>query len=425
LESGFKAIDKLLLEAQESGDASVLAAASQDAIFLALHFYSLQADAWLGGNAWQEAVKEDLTVPGSGSEDIEKAILRGLAPGAISSEEVRDVVDSLVAATWGKDPFVAFQDEDALPSMSTAVSAFPQFAAFQLSIGMLWGFALRGLAMRLALDRALGTMPESTQAARQRLERALADEDGDRSKAKGAEDQPQQEPPTLQRYASEFFGHRDWAALCKVSDASVGVMETELEEALPALAFLAHSSDLNVKMMLENDEVEEFDTLPFDMQDDRYSTEDDDDDDDDLEEGIEQMIYLPLEAWESLQRRSLVIGALLADAEAFVDQQVGPLHRGRRPGRQWVDRLIRSGALTNLRWEQAQSFASTLNMPLQRLVEVLRSSVLTSKLQTAREGLSKLYDSNPMETSSGNSTSNLDKAASPDSSSEGSSKPQR
>merc|ERR1719188_2353532 len=99
---------------------------------------------------------EEMTVPGNTLDDVVRVMCRGLAPGAVSTDEVHEVVESFTKATWGTSPFAA-QDENS--PLGIAISTIPQFAALQISIGVLWGFALRGLAMRLALDRALGTMP--------------------------------------------------------------------------------------------------------------------------------------------------------------------------------------------------------------------------------------------------------------------------
>ncbi|CAE8638235.1 unnamed protein product, partial [Polarella glacialis] len=288
----------------------------------------------------------------------------------VSRAEAQAVLDAYITATWGEAS--RFNQTPGIEGIM--VSTPPQQGAIQYCIGVLWGYSLRGLIQRLVLDRSLGTMPEFLNDKRQRLERALAldddsassgadrslDDDKGADRSKGA--------PSLMQYAMEFFGHADWTALCKPSDPAITLLEAELEETMQGMAMLASAG-------AEDDEFE------------YMIVGDDDPDSDDSEE----MVMLDQEDWEAFQRRATAIGCLLADAEALVGEEVGPLPRGADSG--WVQHLVNSGALSGTRPEQGRMVASKLLAPIQRLAEVLRNRLLPSKLKSAQQGLNELFAS--------------------------------
>ncbi|CAK0808715.1 unnamed protein product, partial [Prorocentrum cordatum] len=225
-----------------------------DAVFVATYAYSAQVGAWLGANAWPEAIMTHASVPGVGREEVEGALLRDVGPQAVSPAEVRDVVDSFVVAIWGNASSLAaggarHPDERLWPQLhaEVLVSVPEQFAGMQYAVGVLWGFALRRLVLRLALDRSAGSVPELPSTARARLERIFARREEEAGPAEPAHPAAGEAPaPSLLSYATAFFGHEDWADLCEPTDAAVATLEAELEEALPGLSLLSgqHLEDL-------------------------------------------------------------------------------------------------------------------------------------------------------------------------------------
>merc|ERR1719277_2950001 len=93
VESGLKSVQKILREAAEADDPNGLAAAAQDGVFLAIHLHALDANIWFGANSWQREVMEEMTVPGNTLDDVVRVMCRGLAPGAVSTDEVHEVVE--------------------------------------------------------------------------------------------------------------------------------------------------------------------------------------------------------------------------------------------------------------------------------------------------------------------------------------------
>jgi len=359
----FKLVDNLqsvFRQRMTSKDPAVEDPIADDGVFLAVHAFAAQSDAWFGGDAWPNAIMLQASVPGMTLEEVERIVRRDLAPQAVSAEEVAEVVEAFVSATWGG----AIDTAELSGVSSVMISTAPQFAAIQYCIGVLWGYALRGLVLRLALDRALGTLPDTLGTMQQRLERQL--EGGNTSGAMITG-----KKVSLLDYANDFFGHEDWESLCRPSDAAVNFLDAELEESLPALAMLTgnEESDVDVGVLLGED-------------------------DDDTELELEDMIFLPSEDWEAFQRRSVALGALLADAEALVDTEVGPLSRGSQMAQAWVNELIRGGALTGPRREQGITLISRLNEPLHRLADALRNNLLSYKIRSARRGLERLYRQN-------------------------------
>mmetsp|Transcript_106909 Transcript_106909/g.300598 ORF Transcript_106909/g.300598 Transcript_106909/m.300598 type:complete len:538 (+) Transcript_106909:64-1677(+) len=371
-------LEKLRGLLQEPSEGNVSFA--NDAAILAVHCYAAQAGAWFGANAWTKEISRSQKPPGLKSEAMSQVFLRGIGR-SVTSEELCEVVDAFVAANWG-DP-IYIDTAAKLGFEGVAVSAPPQLAALHYSIGALWGYALRGLVRRLAFDRALGSVPETSSSQRQRLERQLragggsddAEElgrataavDPDAGVDVGAAARVTSQRPTLSQYASELFGHHDWVALCQPADAAMAALESEMQDALPGLVMLA----------TEMEELESY-----------FEEEvDDEDEDDDHHPGV----LLRQETWEALERRGVAFGALMADAEAFVEASVGSLPRGERPSAEWMDQLVNSGALTKIRAEQGGMLAVRLAAPLRRLTEVLRTSFLAGKLREARHGLDQLY----------------------------------
>lgn len=368
----------------------------KDSMFLAVHLFAGQADAWLGADAWPSAVMLHASLPGLGSEEVARAMLRELPPTALSAEEVTATIDAFLRATWGEGDTVV-----QIPGVEgVMISAMPQFAGVQYTIGVLWGYALRGLILRLALDRATGTMPTSAAEERKRLEKQFKTELGSGGEeSEGSEAKAQ---PSLTDYAAEFFGHKEWASLCQPSDAAVAILETELEEALPALAMLA-GADLDedgevaegggqFNMQILGDEAED------EMEDEEWSEEDLEDMEEEF--GIDESVLLEYETWLAFQRRGIALGALVADAEAFVEGEAGALARGGQVASAWMTHLVNTGALTGMRREQGAMIANRLKSPLQRLASVMKTNFLVSKLRSAREGLNRLYGKLGSESSS-------------------------
>jgi len=104
-------------------------------------------------------------------------------------------------------------------------------------------------------------------------------------------------------------------------------------------------------------------------------------------------VLLPQSDWAAFQRRAIVVGALLADAEAFVVAHAGPLQRGVRASTKWAQRLVRTGALSRVRVEQAGMVAKQINSPIRRLMDAIKKNIIPSKLRSARDGLDKLFGS--------------------------------
>jgi len=379
--AGLEAIQKLLEKsAKKSPKSSEKLGA--DAVFLTSHYYAVLSGVWLGADAWPNAVMMRASVPGVSPEDVERVLLREVSRTMVSPQELSVVVDAFVAATWGEKSRIASE----YGYDGVVVSVSPQFASLQYSIGVLWGYALRGLVLRLALDRSLNTIPETVASARKRLERQLeleADSEAEEEKRRQSstdsdelrnllltDEKPRPSGPTLLSYANEFFGHKEWVELCKPADVTANILEAELEESTSVLSMLMGGTF----------EDEEYGLISLN----------DEDDEDDAESF---MAMLPAEEWEGFQRRSIVVGALLADAEARVEAALGPMTRGKLPAARWMDRLTKGGALTRIRFEQGAMMASRLHTPFRRLTEALRKNLISSKLRQARSGLDALFGS--------------------------------
>jgi len=363
-----ESIKKILQQSAHNGDAGFDEAAA-DSVFLGAHALSTQTTAWLGADAWPTAILMHASVPGLSHKALEQVFMRDLAPGSVSGEEISEVVNAFVEATWGDQARRKTARQRGFEGVQISVP--PQFACMQYCIGVLWGYALRGLVFRCALDRSMGTLPESLALARKRLERqfSLSEQDSiERAESGAREALGANVGGTLMRYACEFFGHDDWAALCRPTDATIQVMESELEEALPGMAMLSGVDD---------EEAEYLDILGLD-------------EDDEIE--LDELVLLLQEDWEAFQRRAVALGGLLADAEALAETEVGQLPRGQRQAALWAQHLVRSGALTGMRREHGSMAAGRIAGPLLRLAAVLRRDFLPSKLRSAASGLNRLFD---------------------------------
>ncbi|CAJ1337363.1 unnamed protein product, partial [Effrenium voratum] len=282
------------------------------------------------------------SVPGMRCREAAQAMLAGIESSVVNKNETSEIVDAYVTATWGDEASYTSDSFDGV-----MISTPPQQASVQYSIGMLWGYAIRGVAKRLALDRQLGTVPELVSAQRLQLERALDLNFNESSNG----------PPTFLQYASEFFSHEDWADLCRPSNVAVNIMEAELQEAMHAVAILSSVSQDGELEVISSSE-EEFEN-DFEL----------------------DMVLLDQAEWKGFQYRAVVYGCLLADAEAFVGSEVG-LERSERS---WVRALTKSRALSEPRPEQGGLVAASVAMPLRRVVQALKGRVLATKLREARQ----------------------------------------
>lgn len=348
-----------------------------DGVFLGMHLFAAHSDAWLGPDAWPNSIMLRASVPGSTKEAVAQALGRDISAETVSAKEIMEVVDAFVASTWGEGIAAPSAQEFA----GVVISTPPLYAMIHYVIGFLWGYASRGLILRLAFDRTLDTVPETAESARKRLERQFLDAAS--SNASSITEKPK---PTLLQYASEFYGHRDWADLCRPSDAAIAVLEAELEEAMPGLALLAGADDDESP----ETEIHTVGQNPADW----GSLIGLGSSDDDADEGMvshSDMVMLDQEDWNAFQRRSIIMGALTADAEALVDGEVGPLQRNQRPASKWARRLVKSGVISGVQQEQGGALADRLSTPLRRLTNVLRDSYLPSKLRSARARLSRMF----------------------------------
>lgn len=366
--AGLRTLTDVLEEARDAEENVDQDEIAEDSVFLGVHLFAAQADMWLGANAWPDAIMMRASVPIVGKLDVAKAMLRGVRPQVITVEEVSDIVDAFVSATWGE----RVNPRGFKGGVIDFVIVSPaQFSALQYAIGILWGFAMRNLVLRYALDHSIGSVPETAASARRRLERQFSRVSADMNTRS-----------SLLQYANDFFGHREWVGLCRPSDATLSVLEHELEEILPSLALLTGYNesdfDQNESVSVEILGRSMFETTLADDEAAESVTMDD-------------MVALSLSDWEGFTRRAVAIGALLADAEAFVDSRLGSLSRGRRFSSQWVLELIRHGALSGIRREQGSMTTTRLQHPIRRLVTVLRTDFLASKLRTARAGLEKVF----------------------------------
>jgi len=351
---------------------------AEDSVFLAIYLKAAQGDGWLGAEAWSNAMVLQASVPGLAMREVSRAVLQDISPDVVTAEEVNDVVDAFVTANWG----------NARDNAGTIVASLVEYAATQFCIGVLWGYSLRGLVLRLSLDRSLGTSPESAAAARRRLERQLAiDFDGSEGKASSLGNStsvPSSAPTSLLNYATEFFGHSDWANLCAPTEASMGVFEKEVEEMMSGLIILASSG-----FDLDDDDVVVVRHIQRRHRNDDDGDEDEDEDEIDIYEG--NQVLLEYEDWVGFQGRAVALGALIAGAEAFVESELGQLPRSSRPMSRWTRQLVRNGALTGVRREQALMLLKHVGSPLRRLVNSLRNTFLVSKLADARRGISRIF----------------------------------
>eukprot|EP00933_Yihiella_yeosuensis_P015759 TRINITY_DN13640_c0_g1_i1.p1 TRINITY_DN13640_c0_g1~~TRINITY_DN13640_c0_g1_i1.p1 ORF type:complete len:501 (+),score=102.52 TRINITY_DN13640_c0_g1_i1:226-1503(+) len=373
VQEGFNLLHKLLVEANNNSGEAFFEAAS-DGIFMGTYLIGAQAEASIGPDAWPIAFMDNATVPGLSLNETLNALLHDVPKETVSRNEVEAVVRAYTTAAWGESGSEVAKRRGFDGLM---VSVLPQQAAIQYCIGILWGYALRGLIKRLAFDRSLGTVPEPIEAKHKSLERALA-WDETKTKDDAATDTAKKEPSrlTLLSYATEFFGHRDWIGLCRPSDSAIDLLEEELEEAIQGMAVLTSA-------MAEDDDIEVM-TLPIDGND----ASDDDGGDIDSEDVMDDSIVLEQKDWEHFQRRATALGSLLADAEALVDSEAGPLPRGRKL---WVEKLIRSGALSGVRPDQTAMVASGIASPIQRLATAIKHRVVGSKMKEARRGLESLF----------------------------------
>lgn len=365
---GLSSLNDVLEEARDTEEDVDKDQIAEDSVFLGVHLYAAQAHVWLGANAWPNAIMTHASIPILDKLDVARAMLRGVRPQVITVEEVSDIIDAFVSATWGErvspKGFEGRVDE-------FAISSPAQFGALQYAIGILWGFAMRNLVLRYTLDHSMGSVPETAASARRRLEQQFSRVEGSiRTRS------------SLLQYANDFFGHQEWAGLCRPSDATLRVLEHELEEILPSLALLAGynesdlASDESVSVQILGRSM-----LELELTDDETAEQ----------VPLDEMVTLSLDEWEGFTRRAVTVGALLADAEAFVDSRIGSLARGQRLSSQWAFDLIRNGVLSGLRHEQGSMTTSRLQHPIQRLATVLRTDFLASKLRTARAGLENVF----------------------------------
>ncbi|CAE7838554.1 rlmJ [Symbiodinium sp. CCMP2592] len=309
-----------------------------------------------------DQIQAAASVPGLKAEDAVTAALAGIPHSVVSRDESQRVVEAYVSATWGEEK--SLSDEDNVAFDGVMISTSPQHASIQYCLGVLWGYAVRGLVKRLALDRTLGTVPEALATQKQQLERALAIGDPDPSPTDSS-------PPgrsTFLQYASDFFSHSDWAALCQPVSGAVHVIEAELQEAMHAMAILAslESQDFDEDFEVVSGSNEDFEN------DFRIDA-----------------VLLDQAEWKGFQHRAIVYGCLLADAEGILDTHVGPLPRSRRS---WVKTLVQTNALSDVRPDQSRRVAAGILAPIQRVAKVLRERVLTTKLREARRSLTELLE---------------------------------
>lgn len=384
-EKGIEKLRKVLRQVREK-PVNVVGQATADSVFMTVHHLAIEAKTWLGPSSWTDAIMLQASVPGVPIEVAEEAFLRKLDTQSVSRQEVQEVINAFVAATWGDQSLIDAAHDQGFGAL--AISTLPHFAAVQYSIGILWGYALRGLVLRLAMDRRFGTVPESPADIRRRLERAMA-ADSEDSATQEEEFRYVQPPPTqtghspsLMDYASSFFSHADWAALCKPSDAAISALESELEDAIPDLAMLTGAE--------ESDDEIDLDSLDSELMAD--------DEDEDGEPSPKDMVTLELQHWQAFQRRAAVLGSLLADAEALVESEMGVLPRGARPASKWVSQIVRAGALSSIRLEQGAMVAKRILEPHRRLAKALKEVLVPSKLKAARKGLELFFKSEPPST---------------------------
>jgi len=345
-----------------AGEGAELQKASADAIFLAMYTCAAKAGVDIGIDAWPATFLSKASVPGLKAQDAVTAALAGIPHSVVSRDESQRVVEAYVSATWGEEK--SLSDEDNVAFDGVMISTSPQHASIQYCLGVLWGYAVRGLVKRLALDRTLDTVPEALATRKQQLERALAIGDPNPSPSDSS-------PPgrsSFLQYASDFFSHSDWAALCHPVSGAVHVIEAELQEAMHAMAILAslESQDFDEDFEVVSGSNEDFEN------DFRIDA-----------------VLLDQAEWKGFQYRAIVYGCLLADAEGILDTHVGPLPRSRRS---WVKTLVQTNALSDVRPDQSRRVAAGILAPIQRVAKVLRERVLTTKLREARRSLTELLE---------------------------------
>lgn len=338
--------------------------ASADAIFLAMYTCAAKAGVDIGIDAWPATFLSKASVPGLKAEDAVTAALAGIHHSVVSRDESRRVVQAYVSATWGEEK--SLSDEDNVAFDGVMISTSPQHASIQYCLGVLWGYAVRGLVKRLALDRTMDTVPEALATQKQQLERALAIGDPDPSPTNSSP--PGRGRSSFLQYASDFFSHSDWAALCQPVSGAVHVIEAELQEAMHAMAILAslESQDFEEDFEVVSGSNEDFEN------DFRIDA-----------------VLLDQAEWKGFQYRAIVYGCLLADAEGILDTHVGPLPRSQRS---WVKTLVQTNALSDVRPDQSRRMAAGILAPIQRVAKVLRERVLTTKLREARRSLTELLE---------------------------------
>jgi len=322
-----------------------------DALFLNLYICGAQVGAWLGADAWPASLSK-ASVPGLLPKDVLRAALAGIDSQVVKEDETQKILDAYVTATWGDEASLIDAVDENFDGIM--VSTPPQQASIQYCLGILWGYAFRGMVKRLALDRQLDTVPESLAAQRWQLERALAIDFNTSSSKPG--------PPTFMQYANEFFSHEQWAELCRPSNAAVILMEAELQEAMHAMAILSSVSQDDDMEVISSSE-EEFEN-DFEL----------------------DLVLLDQAEWKAFQYRAVAYGSLVADAEALVEAEV-PLERS---DQSWVTKLVQTRVLTDIRPDQSRMVAAGIQAPIRRVVQVLREKVLQTKLTEARSSLTKM-----------------------------------
>ncbi|CAK9113167.1 unnamed protein product [Durusdinium trenchii] len=139
------------------------------------------------GFLWLIRDRFDASVPGLKPRDVVQAALNGMDPQVVKPEETQKILDAYVSATWGEE--TSFGTLEAFDGVMISVP--PQQASIQspggagaktgeresrlsgsnsprktsppparYCLGILWGYAIRGMVKRLALDRQLDTVPE-------------------------------------------------------------------------------------------------------------------------------------------------------------------------------------------------------------------------------------------------------------------------
>eukprot|EP00439_Symbiodinium_sp_Y106_P033459 s5242_g4.t1 len=313
-----------------------------------------------------DQIQAAASVPGLKAQDAVTAALAGIPHSVVSRDESQRVVEAYVSATWGEEK--SLSDEDNVAFDGVMISTSPQHASIQcvgsheteaeVSFGDTRSEACPGGAgdTEAAAGARFGVSPRTA------LKAAIGDPNPSPSDSS---------PPgrsSFLQYASDFFSHSDWAALCQPVSGAVHVIEAELQEAMHAMAILAslESQDFDEDFEVVSGSNEDFEN------DFRIDA-----------------VLLDQAEWKGFQYRAIVYGCLLADAEGILDTHVGPLPRSRRS---WVKTLVQTNALSDVRPDQSRRVAAGILAPIQRVAKVLRERVLTTKLREARRSLTELLE---------------------------------